>query len=292
MVYVTDFDETRHEPRPGRHRPPDDAADATTASGASEPAAPRDGYSTRDGARNEAHDDDFRDDAVVGAGAGAGAGAGGAGGTGGSGAGGGMPLRGLAMVLIFIGVCLMGWGLYAWTSGTDDDAAAGSGDDGVRAEAGQNPANAPAGDPADPAAPAEGDAAPAAPAEGEGRPDAADPDPAAAERDDAAGADDEGVRRGDFRVTVLNNSNVPGLAADVSDDLSGQGWGRGETGNAPEGNVGVFERTTVVYTPGNDAERAAAEEIARDRGWAVEPRGDNLAGKPGGVLVVVTEDAR
>ena len=140
--------------------------------------------------------------------------------------------------------------------------------------------------------PAEGDAAPAAPAEGEGRPDAEDPDPAAAERDDAAGADDEGVRRGDFRVTVLNNSNVPGLAADVSDDLSGQGWGRGETGNAPEGNVGVFERTTVVYTPGNDAERAAAEEIARDRGWAVEPRGDNLAGKPGGVLVVVTEDAR
>lgn len=247
MDHVTDFDDSRHEPRPGRHRAPDDE-----------------------------YRDDYRDDAYVGAPAGGAADA--AGGEG-SGTGGGMPLRGLAMVLIFIGVCLMGWGLYAWTSGTADDAAGGSGDGGTRAEAGQNPANGRGGETPT------GDAAPTGPAAG--RPDAVDP--AETDRD---GADGEGVRRGDFRITVLNNSNVEGLAADVSADLSREGWGRGETGNAPEGNVGVFERTTVVYTPGNEAERAAAEEIARDRGWAVEPRGDNLAGKPGGVLVVVTEDAR
>ncbi|HHT31022.1 MAG TPA: hypothetical protein GX015_00480, partial [Corynebacterium sp.] len=113
---MTDVHDQSNFPRPGRHRSADDR-DADLRD------APADDY-----------DDDFREDDREGRPADTG---------------GGMPLRGLAMICIFIGVCLMGWGLYAWTSGTDDDAAAGAGDDGVRAEAGQNPANAPAGDPAD-----------------------------------------------------------------------------------------------------------------------------------------------
>ena len=77
-----------------------------------------------------------------------------------------------------------------------------------------------------------------------------------------------------------------------SERLGGEGWGRGETGNAPEGQFGVWPATTVVYTPGNAAEKAAAEEIARDNGWAVEARDERLSDAPGGVVVVTAVDAR
>ena len=39
-------------------------------------------------------------------------------------------------------------------------------------------------------------------------------------------------------------------------------------------------------------EKAAAEEIARDNGWAVEARDERLADAPGGVVVVTAVDAR
>ena len=89
---MTDVHDQSNFARPGRHRSPDDWDDDLRA-------APADDY-----------DDDFREDDRDERPADTG---------------GGMPLRGLAMICIFIGVCLMGWGLYAWTSGTDDDAAAG-----------------------------------------------------------------------------------------------------------------------------------------------------------------------
>ncbi len=218
---MTDVHDQSNFPRPGRHRSADDRVDAPV---------------------DDDFRDDYRDDRREAAPADSG---------------GGMPLRGLAMICIFIGVCLMGWGLYAWTSGNDGD---GGGDGGTVAEA-------PAGRP---------DAeAPAADRDGEGD----------------AGADGE-IRRADFRVTVLNNSNEQGLAAGVSDDLAREGWGRGETGNAAEGQVGVWDRTTVHYTPDNAAEKAAAEEIARDNGWAVEARDERLADAPGGVVVATAADAR
>lgn len=278
MGDVTDFDDYRREPRAGRHRAPESAYDDSydgTAGDAYDDRPRRAGRDDRDyrGDRGYA-DEDFRDgyrddhrgdypDDDVDDGIPA---------TDPDREGGGMPLRGLAMVLIFIGVCLMGWGLYAWTSSEDEvkppteetvEAGQGEGD----------PAQAPAGPRGEPA----------------GRPDAEDPARAAGGADEGDAAE---VDRGAFRVTVLNNSNVQGLAGGVSDELAAEGWGRGETGNAPESDVGVFERTTVVYTPGNAREQAAAEEIARDRGWAVAPRGENLRGKPGGILVIVTETAR
>lgn len=254
---MTDVHDQSNFPRPGRHRSADDR-DADLRD------APADDY-----------DDDFREDDREGRPADTG---------------GGMPLRGLAMICIFIGVCLMGWGLYAWTSGNDGDGGGdgGSGNGGSVAEAPADGAgDRPAGE--QPAV-SDGGAGNGA----DGRPDAEAPAPPAREgenADAAQGADGE-IRRADFRVTVLNNSPEPGLAAGVSDSLSGEGWGRGETGNAPEGEYGVWQRTTVHYTEGNAAEKAAAEEIARDNGWVAEPRRPELRDAPAGLIVVTAVDAR
>lgn len=249
---MTDVHDQGNFPRPGRHRSPDDRdADLRDA-----PAGDH---------------DDFREDDREGRPADTG---------------GGMPLRGLAMICIFIGVCLMGWGLYAWTSGNDGDG--GSGNGGTVAEA---PADGAGGRPAgEQPAVSDGGAGNGA----DGRPDAEAPAPPAREGEnaDAAQGTDGEIRRADFRVTVLNNSPEPGLAAGVSDSLSAKGWGRGGTGNAPEGEYGVWQRTTVHYTEGNAAEKAAAEEIARDNGWVAEPRRLELRDAPAGLIVVTAVDAR
>ncbi len=245
-------------PRPGRHRNPDEPDDVRAAAGTGVGAAYDDDADLH-GAHSAAAPVD---------------------------SGGGMPLRGLAMICIFIGVCLMGWGLYAWTSGGDD-----SGDG---SEGGDTVAEAPADDAGDRPAGEQPAVAP------DGRPDAgappAAPAPGASEAPGAPAAPAPGaegeIRRADFPVTVLNNSPEPGLASGVSDDLAAEGWGRGETGNAPEGQYGVWQETTVHYTEGNDAERAAAEEIARERGWRVEPRRPEMADVPGGIVVVTAVDAR
>lgn len=257
---MTDVHDQSNFPRPGRHRSPDDwdddyrdddyrdapAADATYAAYAA------------DHREYDDYDDDFRDDERP------------------TDTGGGMPLRGLAMICIFIGVCLVGWGLYTWSTGNDGAGNDGSGDDAgtvAEAPAGQRP-----------------DMNPDAGADG--RPDAEAPGPGA---DEDADADADGehpeINRGEFHITVLNNSEEPGLAARVSDDLTREGWGRGETGNAAEGEAGVWERTTVHYTPDNDAEKAAAEDIAHANGWDIAPRDDRLANAPGGIVVVTAIDA-
>lgn len=255
---MTDVHDQSNFPRPGRHRSADDRVDAPV----------DDDF--RDDYRDD-RGDDYRDDRGEAAPADSG---------------GGTPLRGLAMICIFIGVCLMGWGLYAWSSGNDDSGSADGAGDGSGAVA-EAPADG-AGD-----RPAGEQPAVAPGGNADGRPDAEAPaaPPAAGEDADAAAAGGE-VRRADFRVTVLNNSPEQGLAAEVSERLGGEGWGRGETGNAPEGQFGVWPATTVVYTPGNAAEKAAAEEIARDNGWAVEARDERLADAPGGVVVVTAVDAR
>lgn len=253
---MTDVHDQSNFARPGRHRSPDDWDDDYREAPAADAADYRD---------DDREYDDFRADERP------------------ADTGGGMPLRGLAMICIFIGVCLMGWGLYAWSTG-NEDSGDGSGDgSGTVAEA---PADGAEG--ADGAADRPAGEQPAVNPEGnaDGRPDAEAP---------AAGRDGEGdgeIRRADFRVTVLNNSNEPGLAARVSDDLAREGWGRGETGNAAEGQVGVWGRTTVHYTPDNAAEKAAAEEIARANGWVAAPRDERLANAPGGIIVVTAVDAR
>ena len=256
---MTDVHDQSNFPRPGRHRSPDDWDDDHREAPAAD-AADYDDY--RDDREYDDYDDDFRDDERP------------------TDTGGGMPLRGLAMICIFIGVCLMGWGLYAWSTGNDGAGNDGTGDDAgtvAEAPAGQRPGMNPDAE---------------AGAGADGRPDAAAPAPGVDEdADEGADGEHSDINRGDFHITVLNNSEEPGLAARVSDDLAHEGWGRGETGNAAEGEVGVWARTTVHYTPDNDAEKAAAEDIAHANGWDVAPRDDRLANAPGGIVVVTAADA-
>ena len=98
---MTDVHDQSNFPRPGRHRSADDRVDAPV----------DDDF--RDDYRDD-RGDDYRDDRREAAPADSG---------------GGTPLRGLAMICIFIGVCLMGWGLYAWSTGNDGAGNDGTGDD-------------------------------------------------------------------------------------------------------------------------------------------------------------------
>ncbi len=65
------------------------------------------------------------------------------------------------------------------------------------------------------------------------------------------------VNRGDVTVSVLNGTTVPGLAAQVADQLSGGGFARGQVTNAADQQR---SETTVQYAPG---QRQAAVEVAR-----------------------------
>ena len=64
------------------------------------------------------------------------------------------------------------------------------------------------------------------------------------------------VNRADVTVAVLNGTTVPGLAAQVADQLGGGGFARGQVTNAADQQRGA---TTVQYAPG---QKTAAEEVA------------------------------
>lgn len=197
----------------------------------------------------------------------------------------GRSLRILAVTCLIIGLALIGYGIYAYSTGDDANGA----DNATEATSGAaDPANQ---DPAGPDAPPADPGATEVPPAPDGQPPA---DPA--NPDDPAGPDAAApapeIDRGRIAVTVLNNSRISGLAEDVSVTMGEQGWRRGEVGNAPENEAGVWERTTVYFDPRNGAERAAAEQIARDNGWVAEPRDGRLEGRPAGIVVVATDDAR
>lgn len=256
--------------RVGRHRI-DDEPDAYTAQGA-ESAAPTAGAA-----------------AAASRGAGprgtAGAGAGASGQESEPSAPSGPPLRPLAIALLLIGLCLVGFGVYSYFGGGSDTT---SSDAGSTAPGASQAAPAPGspqapegqtqpGQPAAPAVPPEQSSA-AKPGENTDKPgQPAAPAP--------------GVNKAAVHVSVLNNSTTTGLADETMNKLAGEGWGRGETGNASEEESGVWEKTTVHYTPGNNAEKAAAEQIAKENGWDVAPRDQRLDGKPAGVVVVATDHA-
>ncbi|WP_075693169.1 LytR C-terminal domain-containing protein [Corynebacterium sphenisci] len=184
----------------------------------------------------------------------------------------GVPLRGLAMVLIFIGVILAAWGVYHLMSRDQGDAldqAASSTAATAPAEADQGggPAGGDAGRPGAPGEPAPGEPAP-------GEPAPAAPAP---------------VDRARVHVQVLNNGMVAGRAEQTAGELGGQGWGNVGHGNLSDAEYRV-QADTVFFTPGNAAEEAAARELAESRGpgWVVAERPAELAGQPAGLLVVLT----
>ncbi|WP_156888008.1 LytR C-terminal domain-containing protein [Corynebacterium frankenforstense] len=210
--------------------------------------------------------------------AGAGVGATGAGAAGsGAAARSGLPLRGLAMVLIAVAVLLGLWGVYALTSGGDDEASdsaamsgsaepgAGQGQAGQKGQAGQNGANGQNGRGGEDAA-----------GERAGQ-DAGDKQHKDGEADGRTAEGQAGANgaagHGDAapaKVNVLNNSTVPDLAARLSDELKGQGTEVGSVGNLP-GEVLQVPENTVFFQPGNaDAEKRARELADRVGGVARE----------------------
>jgi LytR cell envelope-related transcriptional attenuator len=65
------------------------------------------------------------------------------------------------------------------------------------------------------------------------------------------------VQRGETTVAVLNGTTVPGLAAQVSDELSRGGFRRGSVTNAADQQRPA---TTVAHAPG---QKRAADEVAK-----------------------------
>lgn len=203
-------------------------------------------------------------------------------------AGGGLPLRGFAMVLIAVAVGLGLWALYALTQGDGSDQAsqtAASSETSVAADdnnGGQDTA-APA-DPTTPTAPAEEED----PAAQEGARDDNPDDPAAGSDDAAsndapaapsAGQDGNGgeATASDNRaaastgggaaapapaepmINVFNNSTVPNLAAEVSEQLEQRDYRLGEVGNFADE---ILPETTVFFDPSNARGEQEARELA------------------------------
>lgn len=199
-------------------------------------------------------------------------------------------MRVLAIVLLAIGVCLVAYGAYALSTRGDDAENTGQNDTSASAPAdsGAPAESANGSDPAKDGAAGDGDGEvlpPPANEPGKPVPPAENP-PAQDEANEAPQIDRKTVK-----VSVLNNSEVVGLADDLSKQMGEQGWGAGETGNAPEEKMGVWEKTTVYFDPRNEEEKAAAEQIAHDNGWEAAPRDDRLRDAPAGIVVVATDPA-
>lgn len=89
-------------------------------------------------------------------------------------------------------------------------------------------------------------------------------------------------------VTVLNNSELAGLASRVATELEAGGWPIAELLNYSETQVAA---TTVFFTPGNAAEEAAAQALAAqfpDISGGAEPRFEGLDGS--GLTVAAVGD--
>lgn len=176
----------------------------------------------------------------------------------------GLPLRGLAMVLIAVAVALGLWALYSFTRGGNPEPTAADAPVAAQSPQAQQPQPGQA-QPSD--APANGQ--PAAPAEAQGEtgadgadgaatPDAAAP---AGEGDAAASADDagEGASASQRKVSILNNSTVQGLAADVSKQVTDAGYELGEVGNFADE---ILTETTVFFPAGDAVAEAQARTLA------------------------------
>lgn len=173
----------------------------------------------------------------------------------------GLPLRGLAMVLIAVAVALGLWALYSFTRGGNPEPTAADAPVAAQSPQAQQPQPGQA-QPSD--APANGQ--PATPAEGQGEtgadgaatPGAAAP---AGEGDAAALADGagEGASASQRKVSILNNSTVQGLAADVSKQVTDAGYELGEVGNFADE---ILTETTVFFPAGDAVAEAQARTLA------------------------------
>lgn len=186
-------------------------------------------------------------------------------------------MRGIAMILLAVGILLIAWGVHHKLSNDSATEIVGTQVTGT--------ATAPQGTPATQAgqAPA-GTAAPAAtgaPA-GSAPVSSAAPAPAPA----PAPAVEPGPLR-DAPIAVWNNSLIQGLAGRVGDTLRGEGWDISEVGNFA---ADTLPHSAAFFTPGNAAEERVARSVAAQLGIAAEPRPESLRDAPAGVVLILTED--
>jgi hypothetical protein len=98
------------------------------------------------------------------------------------------------------------------------------------------------------------------------------------------------VSRGEVTVAVLNGTTVPGLAAQVADQLEQGGFKRGQVTNAADQQRAT---TTVQYAPG---QRRAADEaagivkVARSAVKPIDANTQAIAGPDADVVVTVGAD--
>ena len=205
-----------------------------------------------------------------------------------------VPMRGLGMILLAVGIVLVGWGAFS-LFGDDDDAV----DNNAAETSASQPAatNQPTNQPQS--------SAPGTPAESNGAASSAQESAPAGQNPEAGaakgGAAQQGaVNKAEQRITVLNNSPIQGLAGDTAKRLKGEQWSKTSFGNLPD-TQGAFPDSAVFY-PGNDANaKAAAEQLAKDLGIRAEVRNPDIDGRlanahmlegegPTAVVVVTTND--
>lgn len=88
-------------------------------------------------------------------------------------------------------------------------------------------------------------------------------------------------------LTVLNASDIAGLAGNARDAFEAEGWTVQEVGNLAD--AGGLEQSTVYYPDGDQDAQAAAENLASQFSeLAAEPAPDGLGYS--GVVVVLTGD--
>lgn len=236
--------------------------------------------------------DEYADDdrtAVVPAAAGAGAAAEGSSAV----AAGGVPKRGLAMILIAVAVLLGLWGIYAMTQNDSSDRAAdqqnqaGQDPNAQNGQNGQNPQN-PA-NPQDPNNPANPGQNPQDPNNPNAQNPANPQDPNRAP-DAAPAGNGQPMTQENETINVYNNSTVPNLAADVSEQLKGQGTKVGEVGNINEAQA-ILEQNTVFFDPATPGAEERARVLADRVGGiakANDPTVPREAAKPGSLTLVLT----
>lgn len=85
-------------------------------------------------------------------------------------------------------------------------------------------------------------------------------------------------------IRVYNNSDIAGLAAQMSERLTESGWNVAETGNYSDTQL----PQTTVYYGDEPGEEEAAKQIAEEVGGEAEPRPASILEDASGVLVIVT----
>lgn len=186
-----------------------------------------------------------------------------------------VPVRGIAMIILAVGLMLLAWGVYSMVNNSAQPtlASQNKGQNQVAPAAPtQKPAQSPAGLPGQlpSQSPAVAPQTPVVQTPGA----SASPAPAATSGETP-------------KVYALNNSTVQGLANRMAEDIKKMGFTQVESGNFPNE---VLPHSVVYFTPGDAAEEQAARKIADQLKITAQPRIDALKGHPAGVVLVITSD--